>query len=205
MYQILPIAIVALLSAMSPGPDFLVVSKYALCHSRQSALFCTLGIATGILFHATYCVLGLGLIISQSIVLFNIIKLLGAAYLIYIGLQSLRSKKQTAEIPAGSAIKKSQTHTKAFKEGLGVNVLNPKCCLFMLAVFTLVIDPHSSRWLQLGYGLEIALVASVWFGLLAFGISLHPIKSRFNRFQDWINKLTGIVLIAMGLKVAITR
>lgn len=204
MLQVYSIGVISLLSAMSPGPDFVVLSKYALSLSRQHAFFCALGIALGILVHTSYCVLGLALVISQSLVLFNIIKLTGAAYLIYLGVQGLRASSH--ELSMGQTIRSChRTYYQAFKEGFYINVLNPKCSLFMLSVFTLVIEPHTSIFIQIFYGVEIATVAFSWFCLLALGISLNFIKQAFLGLQHWVARFTGMVLIFLGLKIALNK
>lgn len=201
MLQAYSLGAIALLSSMSPGPDFVVLSKYALLESRKHAFFCALGIALGIMVHVSYCVLGLSLIISQSIFLFNLIKLGGAAYLVYLGVAGIRSSKKDP-IEGKEQKITCATPKKAFSEGFCINVLNPKCCLFMLSVFTVLIDPHTNSCIKIAYGFEISLIALTWFSLLACGISLKPVKERFSDLQHWISRLTGLVLISLGLKIA---
>src|ERR1700722_9128354 len=87
------IGIIAILAAISPGPDFVIVTKHALTQNRRNALLASLGIGCGILIHTSYCVLGLAIILSQSLLWFSLIKYLGASYLIYLGVKSLFSKK----------------------------------------------------------------------------------------------------------------
>jgi threonine/homoserine/homoserine lactone efflux protein len=90
--QFITVAIVHLFAVMSPGPDFAVVTRNSLFNSRKVGIYTSLGIALGIMVHVTYSLLGVGLLISRSILLFNIIKFVGAAYLIFIGYKSLRAK-----------------------------------------------------------------------------------------------------------------
>tara|TARA_B110000879_G_scaffold209141_1_gene296186 strand:+ start:829 stop:1446 length:618 start_codon:yes stop_codon:yes gene_type:complete len=205
MLQFYSIGVISILSAISPGPDFVVITKYALCESRRHAFFCAFGIALGILVHMSYCLLGLALVISQSIVLFNAIKLLGAAYLIYLGIQGLRSPKKELQMAGELAGTSTKTAYQAFKEGFTINVLNPKCSLFMLSIFTMVIEPHTSIAVQAAYGFEIALIAFSWFCILASSISLHFVKQRFASAQHWVSRLTGVVLIFLGVKIALNK
>lgn len=85
---------ITLLAAMSPGPDFIVVMKNALKGKAQGYMT-ALGVASAILIHIAYCVAGIGIIISQSILLFQVIKIFGALYLLYLSYQLLKSKKNT--------------------------------------------------------------------------------------------------------------
>lgn len=193
------IALIAILGAISPGPDFLVVTKHAIAHHRYNAIFASFGISAGILVHTTYCVLGLALIISHSIVLFSIIKYLGASYLVYLGVKSLISKSSNATPMIVSPIKNSLGFS--FRDGLLTNVLNPKCTLYMFSIFTLVINPHTSRLIQATYGLEIAFISLFWFVFLSYGLTINVIKRQLDKAQRVVNKLIGGVLIALGIFV----
>jgi len=201
MIEYATIFIIALLAAISPGPDFVVVAKNALSYNRQSAVMTSVGIGVGILFHTTYCVIGFAIIISQSLILFSIIKYLGASYLIYLGVKSLFSKSSNPSSAAYSNAKLSITAWQSFRVGLLTNVLNPKCTLFMLSVFTLVIRPTTPHLQQASYGVEIALVTSIWFVFLSYGFTHPIIKTKINKVQHHVNKAIGIVLITLGAAV----
>lgn len=194
------IAIIALLAAISPGPDFVVVAKNAMAHDRRHAILTSIGIGIGILVHAAYCVLGLAIVISHSLILFSTIKYLGAAYLIYLGIKSLLSKDGAA-LPKKNEIKASRSDWLAFRDGLLTNVLNPKCTLFMLSVFTLVVQPHTPTWTQIIYGLEIAIIAIVWFVFLSIGFTHHLIRSKIMRVQKAVTKVIGVALVALGVSI----
>ena len=200
MIEYYTIALIALLAAISPGPDFVVIAKNALAHNRRSAVMTSLGIGAGILVHSTYCVLGLAIVISQSLLLFSLIKYLGAAYLIYLGIKSLLSK--TSHLP--TQLQKAPANRSlwlAFRDGLLTNVLNPKCTLFMLSVFTLVVRPHTPTFVQATYGIEIALITTVWFVFLSYGLTIQAIKSRMENVEHIVTKLIGVVLVTLGIAV----
>lgn len=205
MIEFYTIAIIAVLAAISPGPDFVVVAKNAFCRSRRAALICAAGVSSAILVHTVYCVLGLAVIISKSILLFNIIKYCGAAYLIYIGIKSLTAKKTPITIEQDNAEQQSIANSKVFLEGFFTNMLNPKCTLFMLSVFTLVVNPETSKLIQFSYGVEIATIALVWFSLLSYGITTSSVHSRLNRLQSSIMKFTGAVLVVLGIRIALDK
>jgi RhtB (resistance to homoserine/threonine) family protein len=199
MIEYYTIGIIALLAAMSPGPDFFIVAKHAFAHSRKSAILASLGIGFGIIIHSTYCVLGLALVISQSLLIFSLIKYLGAAYLIYLGIKSLFSKSSHIKIEAKQT--KPFSAWSAFRDGLLTNVLNPKCTLFMLSIFTLVVKPHTPHLIQASYGFEIMVISVVWFSFLAYGLTTRIIKSKIEKIQHVVSKLIGGVLIALGIVV----
>ncbi len=199
MIQYYTIALIALLAAISPGPDFVVVAKHAVSHDRRNAVMASLGIGVGILFHSTYCVLGLAVIISQSLLLFSLIKYMGAAYLIYLGVRSLLSKKSHLQVQQKN--KPLQSPWSAFRDGLLTNVLNPKCTLFMLSIFTVVVKPHTQTIIEASFGFEIALITLVWFVLLSYGLTISMIKSKIEKVQHIVTKVIGGVLVALGMAV----
>lgn len=202
MIEYYTIGVIALLAAISPGPDFVVVAKNALAHDRSKAILTSLGIGVGILVHSTYCLLGLGIVISQSLLLFSIIKYLGASYLIYLGLKSLLSKEKKLNPQLNKSSQKSISSWKAFHNGLLTNVLNPKCTLFMLSIFTLVVKSHTPVFIQATFGMEIAFITSSWFVFLSIGLTHKVIKSKIQKVQKVVSKVIGVALIALGISIA---
>jgi len=205
MSLLLTVAMVNLMGLMSPGPDFVVCLKNSLKYSRAAGVWTALGFASGVLIHVTYCIFGLALVISQSIVLFNVIKLLGAAYLIYIGVKAMLS---TSNSKLEVNTKKS-THTlsafNAWKSGFLTNILNPKATLFFLGVFSVVIPPETSATLYALVALLIFSMTFVWFSLVATVMTLPAIRQKFLRIENTFDKVFGGVLILLGLKVATAK
>lgn len=195
------IAIIAILAAISPGPDFAIVAKNAIGHHRKTAIMTSLGIGVGILIHTTYCVLGLAVIISQSLLIFNIIKYIGATYLIYLGVKSIFSNSESPKTLALNTEQKTLTNWQGFKNGLLVNLLNPKCTLFMLSVFTVIVKPHTPTIVQASYGVLIALITSGWFVFLSIGLTHAVVKQKIQKVQHIVTKAIGVVLISLGIYV----
>ena len=203
MSTFLTIVVIHALAVMSPGPDFVIVTRNSLAYSRRTGVFTSLGVAIGLMVHVVYCLLGIGLLISQSIIVFNIIKYIGAAYLIYIGWKALTAKK---EVDCGTTIQKRNDISllKAFKHGFLCNVLNPKATLFIFALFTQLIDPTTPLALQAFYGAYMGVATFVWFAFLASVLSLAAIKNMLRSFQHTMERIMGAVLMALGVKIAIT-
>lgn len=199
------IAIVHLLAVMSPGPDFILITKHALTMSRRIGMWTAAGIALGILVHVAYSLLGISLIISQSVVLFNVIKYIGSAYLIYIGWKALTHRNEQASPDALlEKTKNSLTSFAALRMGFLCNVLNPKVTLFFLALFTQVIGPTTPIAVQVGYGLYMCVQTFVWFAFLTQCLSLGIIKRQFERIQEVFTRVMGSILIALGLRIALS-
>lgn len=195
---------VHLLAVMSPGPDFIVACRNSLTYSRTIGIWTAVGFGLGIIVHILYCLAGIGLLISQSILLFNIIKLLGAAYLVYIGIKSIlaRSSKVTVETEQR---KRNFTNFQAVKTGFLTNALNPKATLFFLSLLTLVISPNTP--LPVIGIVSILMIANtiLWFSLVAIFLTQPKIRSVFEKFQNVFNKVFGGLLIALGIKIALTN
>ena len=194
---------VCFIGMISPGPDFLLVTKNALLYPKKLALATAFGVVTGCFFHATYCILGLALIITQSTVLYSIIKYLGACYLIYLGLKGLGSHRiKSMQKPGASEINK--TVLKAYMEGVLCNALNPKLAVFLLSLFTQFVSINASVS-------DKVVVAGVFIGesvlywpLLVLFLQSPSIRSLFDRSQAAISRIFGTLLIALGIRVLVS-
>ncbi|MBS0616355.1 MAG: LysE family transporter [Verrucomicrobia bacterium] len=197
MFNIISIFVISLLGAMSPGPDFAIVTRHALTGSRRSALLATLGIAVALLIHVTYCALGLGILLVESPKVFHAIQMAGSIYLGYLGIRLLIPSK-----PGSSA--GPPPYHKAFLSGFLTNILNPKAAFFILGVFTQFVRPDTSSWMMGIYGLTMALAALLWFGILSFVITHPAFRPYFLRFQRGLSMGMGIVLLVLALSVFFT-
>lgn len=215
--EFLTVIVVHLLAVMSPGPDFAIVTKNSLIYSRRSAIYTALGVGLGISIHVIYSLVGIGLIVSKSIILFSTIKFLGAAYLIYIGYKSFRSKKPSVAggnppLPEGrrggvGATSQSSelSPTQAIRIGFLTNALNPKATLFFLSLFTQVISTSTPLYIQTLYGIEMIMMTFTWFAGVAIVLSQARIKQKFSSIQYYLEKTFGAILIALGIKVALSK
>lgn len=200
---ILTVALVHLLAVISPGPDFIMITRNSLIYSRKTGIYSAIGLGFGILVHVTYSLVGIGLLISQSIILFNFIKYLGAAYLIYIGYKSLTSKSSNLHLESHNK-KTDISKFAAIRMGFITNATNPKATLFFLSLFTIVINPSTPLFIKLFMGMEMAVVTSAWFILVAYLISHNLVKSKLAKVQHHAERFIGVVLIALGIKVALS-
>lgn len=204
MIGFVTIASLHMLALISPGPDFAIMVKNTLMYSKRHVIFTAIGIALGIIFHVIYCIMGFALVLSQSVIVFKIIKIIGACYLVYIGYKSLIAKPFVAAIDSSSeqnTVTKAASTKKVFWEGFWCNVLNPKATLFFLSLFTLVIDPKTPIWLQITYGVEMVLLTFAWFSMLGLMLSKESFKQKVLNAQKYINKLMGGTLVLFGAKL----
>lgn len=194
---------IVFLSMISPGPDFILVTRNAITQPRAQALATAFGIVSGCIVHATYCMLGLAFVITQSILLYSTLKYLGAAYLIYIGVKSLLAPKQeqkNAPMPAREISVRT-----AFMQGFLCNVLNPKLAVFLLSLFTQFITPAAPMGQKAIVTGVFFVESAIYWPLLVLAVQMPMIRSRLQAMQGAINKLCGAVLIAFGARVALSR
>ncbi len=203
MHEWLTVITITVLAVISPGPDFAMVSRNALLLSRRAGVLTALGIALGCWVHVGYTLLGVGLLMQQSIWLFNVVKWLGALYLVYLGIQMLRSKP--AEVAVQPSGEKPVSDWAALRMGFLTNALNPKTTVFVVSLFMQLIQPGTSLALQLAYGLFISVVHLVWFALVACCFSVDAVRQKVLAARQWIDRVFGVVLVSLGAALALSR
>lgn len=201
--EFLTVVAVHFLAVASPGPDFILISRNSLIYSRKVGLYSAVGLGFGILVHVTYSLVGIGFIISKSILLFSVLKFIGAGYLAYIGYQCLKTKPKKEE-ELSLEKKNDISNFAAIKMGFLTNVLNPKATLFFFALFTQVISPDTPKFIQVFYGLEMSIATFLWFAFVATILSHNLIRKKFGSVQHYLERTFGVILIALGIKVALS-
>ena len=199
----LTVLIIGWFVVITPGPNMAIVIQNSLIHSRSAGVYTAGGLALGNLIHITYCLVGIGFLISKSILLFNVVKWLGAGYLIYLGIKSLRAQPHPSLNQ--SDISPLFTGRSALRTGFLTDLLNPKATLFFLALFTQIIRPGTPLLAQIVYGITIVALEFVCFVILASVIGHHSVRQRVEAVSHLIERITGIVLIALGVRVAFAR
>lgn len=201
MTELLAVITITLLAVISPGPDFAMVSRNSLLLSRRAGVLTAVGIGLGVLVHVGYTLLGLGLLIQQSLWLFHAIKLAGAAYLVYLGVKMLRTQPSHGVPEAASA---PLSDGAALRTGFLTNALNPKTTVFIVSLFLQVVRPGTPLSLQLGYGAFISAAHVAWFSLVALCFSTGAVRSRLLAARHWIDRAFGGLLVGFGVLLALS-
>lgn len=193
------------INAVIPGADFAMVLRQSIAHGRRAALFTSLGVATSILVHGTYTLLGVGVIVSQSLLAFNILKWAGAAYLAYLAISAFRAP--TPQPPEIKELDKPATSTDFGAFGLGflTNLLNPKAVLFFLALFTTIISVSTPGPLKVFYVVSMSLELLTWFTLVSIFFTVPKVRQGFFRAGRWFNRVTGITFLVLAVRLAFAR
>lgn len=198
------IALVHLLGAMSPGPDFVMSVHNSLSYSRRTGIFTAIGFGLGVAVHVTYCIAGIAVIIARSVMIFSIIKYLGAAYLFFIGIRSVFAGSSGMEI-AEERKKEDISPIAAVRIGFLTNILNPKATLFFLGLFTMVISPSTPRSILVAAGVIMVINTALWFSFVAVFLNQRFVRSFLGRFQSYFNRAFGGALVLLSIKIALSR
>lgn len=201
MTELLLVITITILAVLSPGADFALVTRNSLLLSRRHGVFTALGIGLGVMVHIGYSLLGVGVLLQQSLLWFTALKIAGALYLIYLGIKLLRSPEQRpGEEPAEGA---RMSSWGALRSGFLTNALNPKTMIFVLSLFMQVIQPGTALPVQIGYGAIIVLAHVLWFVLVALFFSAPAIAGRLLAYKRRIDQLFGAVLVGFGLLLSV--
>lgn len=196
--QILIIIGVTFLVLISPGPDMVIVIRNTLVGGRSAGYKTSFGILAGNFVHVTYCVAGIGWLIANSIVAFGVLKLAGAAYLIFLGFSSFRHNDMTRT----ASIDAHQLSRTWFVQGFFNNVLNPKGTLFFLGVFTTVITPDTPVETTIMLVAIMLLMCALFWVTLVLTLETSGVRRFIERSQNVVQRVFGVVLISLGLRVA---
>lgn len=184
---------------MSPGPDMFLLIKNGICYSRRNAILTVVGITTGLLFHMSLAILGLAIVISSNEIIFTVLRYLGAFYLLFIGIQALREKAGEIEFESYTFLNVSAA--RAYLDGLFCNLLNVKATLFILSVFTQLIDPGLGLMQKFGYAFILLSECIVIWSLFVLVIQTAVIQSWLQRYRVIFSRVFGVLLILLGFTI----
>tara|TARA_Y100000590_G_scaffold359620_1_gene415528 strand:- start:52 stop:678 length:627 start_codon:yes stop_codon:yes gene_type:complete len=194
------IAIAHLIAVVSPGQDFALVIRQTIQYNRKIAIMSSIGIATGILIHIAYCILGVAFLFSNYEPLYNILKCICALYMLYLGCQSLFKDSKINDIEKQSKLLKKNSYLLAFKQGFLTNILNVKATLFFLSLYSFI-NVETPIIVQTLYGFWMCLITGLWFVLVSFFFTTKTIKDYTWKYNFILKKIMGIVLIYIAIKI----
>lgn len=198
--------VLSLFVVMSPGIDTALITKRTISDGRKDGYQMALGITSGSLVHTFAAAYGLSAILMQSAVAFEIVKYVGAIYLIYLGVSSFLSRKKKQETGTEHQNHSETTKESAFKQGLFSNVLNPKVAMFFLTFLPQFIKTGENATQQLiTMGVIYTLLSITWFFIYVFFINYLREWLMSAKVQRTMDKATGLVLIGFGLKLALDK
>lgn len=200
---ILGATLVWLAAIVSPGPNFLVVSRLALSRSRRSAIGATFGIMVASVIYAALTMFGLSVVMLRFVWLGDIIRVVGGAYLIWLGIQAWLAKPESLQPTATGAVQGVPSLLYGLRVGFLTEITNPKAIAFFLGLFAAAVPATTPLWAKLAV-LSVGGVFEVaWYTLVSFVLSSGPMRAGYQRIRRTVDRILGTLLIALGLKVAL--
>lgn len=200
MTEWIAILTITCLAVISPGPDFAMVSRNALTLSKRAGVLTALGIGAGVLVHVSYTLLGIGVMIRYAPWALDVMKVAGALYLIWLGIKMLRSQPSVgAPVPTDTSL----SDKAAFRIGFWTNALNPKTAIFIISLFTQVVDSATPLVTRMAYGGFISVAHVLWFASVALFFGAPLLRRTLLGISHWIDRAFGLVLIAFGVSLAV--
>ena len=194
---------VFLLACLSPGPVWVVITSTSIAVSRKAGILTGLGVAGATLTWATLAMLGLGLL-AQLAWLAIAFKLVGAACLVWIGIRMILGARRPAPA-AGSMPNTPQDGWFALRRGYLCSVGNPKAAAFFGSIFVVMLPPHAPGWVYVTAVALLTVLSAGWHCGLAVVFSVAPIQAGYRRAKARIDTLAGAVLVALGVRLAVSR
>lgn len=187
-----------ILLSITPGADTVFILTKSIAGGYRQGLASVAGIVCGLFVHTSLAAFGLSVILMTSAVLFNIVKIAGAAYLIYLGIMALKSKSNIKLEDKGDVVPFFTT----FRQGFFTNILNPKVALFFLALLPQFVKSNAESAVPfLILGLTFIFIGSLWSLFLVWASARMSQALRQSKFSFYLNKAAGIIFIALGLNI----
>lgn len=191
---------------VTPGPDMALVTRNALAGGRRAAVFTAVGVGLGILAWAAAVALGVAELLDRSVIAFTVLKLAGAAYLVLLGIRALWSSMAAAESEiVGAGQGQGISAVDALRQGALGNLLNPKAGVIFVSILPQFVAPGDSHLRLLAMLLAFELMIVGW--LMIYGAAVSRLgRGRMGAaVRRVLERVTGVVLIALGLRLAIER
>jgi threonine/homoserine/homoserine lactone efflux protein len=192
-----------MLAAISPGPDFAVVLRRSAIAGRRNGVATALGVSVGVFVWVVAAAIGVAAVLAASAALFTAVKVVGAAYLIYLGVKAMRAAFRGGGDQQSAPGTGAPSSWRAFVEGLITNVANPKAAMLMMALV-----PQFLRESTLSHVLVLAatamLVAFFWYSVVANVVGALRRVFALQAVRRAVNSVTGTALLALGVRVAVS-
>ena len=197
------IALALLFVAMSPGPAFIVVSQQAVTRSRDAGVIAALGVSVGSVVWVMLVILGIAFVLKQAAWLYLVLRLIGGAYLVYLGVQLWRgARKPMTEEPCEQGM--GHTLWRTFWHAILIQLLNPKAAVFFGSVFLTMLSPDAPAWVK-GVALGMVFVIEFgWYLVVATTLSSKPARRAYARAKAWVERIAGAWLALLGVKLALS-
>lgn len=200
----LSLAFICVMGALSPGPSLAVVVKNTLFGGSKQGYATAISHGAGVALYAALTALGIGVVIVQSPLLFSFIQYAGAAFLVYLGIKALMSKKQNLDFKEDESTEEINKQTiNGWRDGFLIAFLNPKLAIFFLALFSQFVDANASYQQKVIMVSTVGIIDTLWYLIVAFMFSRGPVLEKLKRNSHVIDKITGSFLILLAARIIV--
>ncbi|HEY4036676.1 MAG TPA: LysE family transporter [Ktedonobacteraceae bacterium] len=191
------------LAVMSPGPDFAATVQYATTRSRRDGMLVALGITSALFIWIIGSLVGLEVLLARMSWLIEMIRTVGACYLVYLGVKMILSAHRPIS-QASSQPARTQSFA-VWRVGFLTNISNPKAVAFFSSLFVVLLPSHSPIWVQVASVILMLVIAVSWFCIVACVFSVGAISKAYRRAKRWLDYITGGIFVALGIRLAIEK
>ncbi|MGE0719336.1 MAG: LysE family translocator [Alphaproteobacteria bacterium] len=196
------LALLHLMFAMVPGPNTLVVSHLAASLSRRHGVLAALGVAAASVVWVAASLAGVGLLLLEAGWLYRVLRILGAVYLVHVGVRLLAAAARPA---AGGApppmLSRAARHP--FLAGAATTLSNPKSAVFWTSLFIVAVPPGLPGWFEPAVLGVVAAQSAGWYALVALALSTGPARRAYGRAARWLDGIAGLAMTALGIRLAL--
>ena len=193
------------IALVSPGPDFLLIVKSTMKNTKRTALGVAFGIALANGLYIALCIVGVGAILTSSLIVMTVLKILGGLFLMYVAYQALLSKRSDYafinEASDANTRNESSSFAKESITGFISGISNPKNVIFYLSLFSVVLTNDISLWFKVGLGVWMTALVFFWDAFIVIVLSQKNVRKTFSGMAFYIDKAAGSLLGVVGVKL----
>jgi len=197
MNEFITVIVLHLFAVMSPGPDYVLITRQSIRYGRRVALWSSGGIGVGILFHSFLAVTGILFLIASNESYLLFLKSICSVYLLYLGITSIIN---TSDFNKNRVEDNKWSNANGFVAGMLTNITNVKALLFFITLFGVVLNGQTQGNLMF-YGLYMAFATFIWFSLLSYIFTSDAFKSQFLTFFKFFEKFLGLILVIIAIQL----
>ena len=197
----LSLVAICILGALSPGPSLALVIKNTLNGGAKQGYATAISHGLGVALYAAITATGISVLIVKSPILFDVIKYSGAAFLLYLGVKSLMSKKSNIQLPTENDNRAANIN--GWRDGFLIAFLNPKLAIFFLALFSQFVDENAGWQQKVIMTSTVGVIDMTWYVIIAFAISRGPIIDKLKANSHIVDRITGCFLIVLAARVVL--
>lgn len=203
----LSLVAICIMGALSPGPSLAVVVKNTLFGGASQGYATAISHGFGVALYAAITAMGIGVLIVQSPLAFSLIQYAGAAFLLYLGIKALISKKQSITLEQDNNTDEQNSQTEkainGWRDGFLIAFLNPKLAIFFLALFSQFVDAQAGMQQKIIMTATVGCIDALWYVIVTYLLSRGPVLEKLKRNSHIIDKITGSFLILLAARVVV--